>query len=141
MHNREALQLNGSFLDRGGDSNTTNGNYGTVPGGYQNHALGIDNAARALRFYSPNNSGTYASAHFSSFQARMQTANIVYTLPTSMPLAGEVLTATPGTAPNVLLSWDSVTGAGSSANFWKITGNSAVPPPTNYLGTQDSEAF
>jgi hypothetical protein len=99
----------------------------------------VDGSARKLQFFSPNSSLTYTGAKYSSFQAGSQTANIEYTLPLAMPIAGQVLTATPGTAPAVALSWTTPTSGGAAG--WLLTGNSATTSGTNYLGTNDNQAF
>ncbi len=102
----------------------------------------IDNKARQLRFYQPNTDTAYpATSYYSSFQAGSQAQNIAYTLPTTLPSPGQVLTATAVTSPKVTLAWtDSGAGGGGGAG-WLLHGNSSVPPPSFYLGTNDSEAF
>ena len=105
----------------------------------------IDNTARQLRFYEPNTDTAYVGTNFSSFQAGGQLGNIIYTLPTAVPVAGQFLKAATVTgSTNVGLSWDTVTGSGGGGGGtagWLLTGNSTTSPPTNYLGTIDSAAF
>ncbi|MFN8361135.1 MAG: hypothetical protein U0264_14570 [Candidatus Kapaibacterium sp.] len=69
----------------------------------------IDNAARELRFYEANASTTYAGANYTSFKAGTQAADLIYTLPTTAPTAGQVLTSSGGGTST--LSWSSVGAA------------------------------
>ncbi|MBI3258339.1 MAG: hypothetical protein HYZ54_02490, partial [Ignavibacteriae bacterium] len=73
----------------------------------------IDNSARGLRFYEANSSGTFAGANYTSFKAGAQTSDINYTLPLSIPSAGNkgVLT----TDNTGALTWQSFpTGGGQN---------------------------
>ncbi len=100
----------------------------------------VDDTARQVRFYAPNHNFMYSGADYSSFQAGTQTGNINYTLPDTLPSAHQFLEAKSITGTNVQLAWDTVTGSGGAAG-WALHGNSSVPSPSFYLGTQDSEAF
>lgn len=96
-----------------------------------------DNTARQLRFYEPNSSATYTGTNYSSILATAQTADIIYTLPSSQPSLNQVLTATSisGAGPyNISLSWAAPSVSGSFVNY-----NTATPQNTativggNYL--------
>lgn len=71
----------------------------------------ISNSGTAgqLRFQEPNGGGT----SYSAFQAGSQSANFVYTLPTTIPTANQVLTASSVSAPNVTLSWTTASSSGT----------------------------
>ncbi len=95
-----------------------------------------DNTARELQFYSPNSSGTYAGAHYTSFVAGAQANNITYTLPTAQPSANQVLAAATitGSGPyNVTLGWQTP----GAASGWVLTGNSVTGTDgvNNLIGT------
>jgi hypothetical protein len=90
----------------------------------------IDNSARGLRFYKANASNNYVGANYTSFKAGAQLADINYTLPISIPTAGNkgVLT----TDNTGTLAWQSfpsgsgqnvVTGVGVATRiaFWSTT--------------------
>jgi hypothetical protein len=99
-----------------------------------------DNTARQMRFYeaqNTNNAFPAAGINYSSFQAGAQSADFNYTLPTTIPTAGQVLTASAVAAPAVTLSWTSP-GAGSN---WALTGNSGTTVGTNFVGTTDEQAL
>lgn len=92
----------------------------------------ISNSGTAgqLRFQEPNGGGT----SYSAFQAGSQSANFVYTLPTTIPTANQVLTASSVSAPNVTLSWTTP----SSSSGWSLTGNAGTTVGTNFVGTTDA---
>lgn len=58
-----------------------------------------DNNARELRLFEPNQSGN----HFTAFKAAIQSADVIYTLPASAPLSGQVLSA--GSSTPHQLEW------------------------------------
>ncbi len=131
------------------DLSDSGGNYSNVAFfGNVNLMLGnVDTNARELQFYSPNagdHNFTPGSVFYSSFRAGTQSNNIRYTLPAANPAAGQVLSAsmvtphTGATPTEVTLTWSP---AGGDSAGWLLKGNAGAPPPTNYLGTQDSEAF
>ncbi|MBX7153313.1 MAG: hypothetical protein K1X91_00005 [Bacteriodetes bacterium] len=66
-----------------------------------------------------------------SFKAGAQTIDVDYTLPTSAPNAGNVLSST---AAGVL-SW---VDPAAVANAWSLSGNSGTNSTTNFLGTTDN---
>ena len=68
-----------------------------------NVLLSNSGTAAQLRFQEPNGGGT----SYSAFQAGAQSADFVYTLPTTIPTANQVLTASSVSAPNVTLTWAS----------------------------------
>jgi hypothetical protein len=114
--------------------------------GNVNMMLGnVDGTARQLKFYAPNTSYSYSGALYSSFQAGSQSGNIVYTLPMALPTAGQFLQANTVSGTDVALSWATPSGGGgdggSDSGAWLIAGNLGTAPPTNYIGTIDSEAF
>jgi len=94
-----------------------------------------DNSARALRFYGSNNTSNLSGAHYSSFKAGTQAANISYVLPLSQGAANSLLTndgsgnmswsslstlnipTGSGTANNLTV-WNSTTGLGASSNLY-----------------------
>jgi hypothetical protein len=95
------------------------------------------NQASQIRFYeAQSGTGTFpgGSTNYSSFQAGSQSADFNYTLPTTIPSAGQVLTASAVSAPAVTLSW-TTPGAGSN---WTLTGNSGTTAGTNFIGTTDA---
>ncbi len=113
--------------------------------GNVNMMLGnTDGEARALQFYSPNTKSYFnpsAAPYYSSFKAGAQLSNIYYTLPTAIPQAGQVLTATSVAHSSVVLDW---TTQGKQGAVWSSYGNNETDPlgPTfNYLGTADNHAF
>lgn len=79
-------------------------------------------AGKQLRFNEPS------GAEYSSFQAASQSANFNYTLPTTIPTANQVLTATSVSAPNVTLGWSTVSAGSSSFadNAFRITDDGDV---------------
>ncbi len=100
----------------------------------------LDNSARAIRFYAPGTNVNYSTRLYSAFLAGAQSATINYTLPTSQPIARQVLTATnvSGTGPfNVALGWTT----SDTAFAWNVAGNSGTTPGTNFLGTTDNQAM
>jgi len=103
-----------------------------------------NNTPSELRLYSAQNGGVNfpaASTHYSSFQSGIQSADFVYTLPTSQPSGNQVLVAAAvaGSGPySVTLGWASPSGSGSG---WGLTGNSGTTPTTNFLGTTDNQDF
>ncbi|MDP4233825.1 MAG: hypothetical protein Q8913_10740 [Bacteroidota bacterium] len=101
----------------------------------------VDGTARAIRFYEPNTNHLYGGAHYSSFRAAAQPGDILYTLPDTLPLPGEFLRAAIVTGDNVTLKWAPTNDSGGGLAGWLLTGNAGAPPPTNYLGTKDSQAF
>jgi hypothetical protein len=74
----------------------------------------IDNTARELRFYEANSSSTFGGANYTSFKAGNQGSDLIYTLPTTAPTAGQVLTSSGGTTST--LSWSSPSSAVTAAN-------------------------
>jgi hypothetical protein len=69
-----------------------------------------------------------------NIRAGAQTANITYTLPTTAPTAGQVLSS--DASGN--MSWAT---ALTSSSGWSTTGNASTTPSTNYIGTTDAQAF
>ncbi|MFN4768498.1 MAG: beta strand repeat-containing protein, partial [Candidatus Kapaibacterium sp.] len=67
-----------------------------------------------------------------NIQAGAQSANITYTLPTTAPTAGQLLSS--DASGN--MSW-----ANPSAASWTLTGNGSTNPSTNYIGTSDAVDF
>ncbi|MDP4289330.1 MAG: hypothetical protein Q8922_15555 [Bacteroidota bacterium] len=99
-----------------------------------------DNSSRAIRFFAPSTSLNYPARFYSSFAASSQSATINYTLPTSQPSANQVLSATAVTGAGpyaVTLGWTN----GGVGTDWNLTGNSGTTAGTNYVGTQDNQAF
>ncbi len=94
--------------------------------------LTIDTSAAStagqIQFYNP------ARTFSSTFKAGAQTANIDYTLPTSTPGSGYVLSST-GAG---VLSWVDPTTASTS---WQLSGNSGTNSSTNYIGTSDAQSL
>ncbi|GIV53724.1 MAG: hypothetical protein KatS3mg039_0242 [Candidatus Kapaibacterium sp.] len=86
----------------------------------------VRNQASQLRLYEPSGSGI----NYTAFQAQAQSADIVYTLPASIPAGGGLLQ----TDASGNLSWISSTGT-----FWSLTGNAATNPATQFLGTSDAQ--
>jgi hypothetical protein len=101
----------------------------------------LDNTGTAgeLRFREPSGSGT----NYTAFRAGAQAANLTYTLPTTAPTAGQLLSS--DASGN--LSW-----ASAAASGWGLTGNAtdasgfgATPlgqpfssyPGTEYIGTSN----
>ena len=64
-----------------------------------------NNAARAVKFYSPQTSMIYSGAKYSSFEAQAQVANIRYILPATLPTAGQHLAASVVAGSTVTLAW------------------------------------
>ena len=64
-------------------------------------------AASLLRFYEPNSStGAFPNgAHYTSFQAGVQTADIEYILPVTAGTVGQQLTVSAVTGSQVTLGW------------------------------------
>lgn len=70
------------------------------------------NSAGQLRYYEPSASGT----NYTGFTAGVMGSDIIYTLPTTAPTAGQVLTA--GATPTTL-QWSSVAG-GAADTLWFV---------------------
>jgi hypothetical protein len=99
-----------------------------------------DNAPSQLRFYSDyNTSGAFPNtAKYTSFQAPTAlAADIQYVLPGTSGNVGDQLTVSAIAGSQVTLGW---AGAGG-ATPWSITGNTGTTPGTNYIGTNDDQAF
>jgi hypothetical protein len=75
------------------------------------------NAAGALHFYEPSSSGT----NYTGFTAAAMASNIVYTLPTTAPATGQVLTA--GATPTSL-EWSTV-AVSSPDTLWYVGGGTS----------------
>jgi|GEM_PF-2692198 len=90
----------------------------------------VNNAAKALSFYSPNSSLTYSGAFYTSFKAGVQSANINYILPLTAPTSTNTILTSDATGN---LSWSS-----TNALAWTKTGNSGTSATTNFLGTTDA---
>ncbi|KXB96825.1 MAG: hypothetical protein AA908_10165 [Chlorobi bacterium NICIL-2] len=86
----------------------------------------VRNQASQLRLYEPSGSGI----NYTAFQAQAQSADIVYTLPASIPAGGGLLQ----TDASGNLSWISSTGT-----FWSLTGNAGTNPSSQFLGTSDAQ--
>src|SRR6185437_2764330 len=85
-----------------------------------------------------------ATTHYSSFASQAQSADINYLLPSSAPLANQVLTANSisGTGPyTITMVWATPTGSGGGGTGWALTGNTSTVDGTNYLGTTDNVPF
>lgn len=81
--------------------------------------------------------GTGASTISSGAQG---TTTINYVLPTSLPTAGQQLTASAitGTGPyNIAMSWAPAGSSGGSSG-WSLTGNAGTTAGTNFVGTTDN---
>jgi len=65
----------------------------------------VNNSARSIRFYSPNNSLTFSGANFTSLKAAPQAANINYTWPPAIGATGSLLFASNTTGTNSQLAW------------------------------------
>ena len=117
--NNDLFQVNAAGAIAAATGITTNGNILINPS--------ASNVAGQLQLRNPE--GTFQSV----FQAGAQTANITYTLPTTAPTAGQVLSS--DASGN--MSW--VTGGGSSG--WALTGNASINPATQFIGTTDAQAF
>jgi trimeric autotransporter adhesin len=88
----------------------------------------VNNTARALRFYSPNTSLSYAAtAYYTSFKAGTQAANINYTLPLSAPSASNSALLSDASGN---LSWSTL-----NSLSWSLTGNSSTVDGTHFIGT------
>ncbi|MBL7997738.1 MAG: hypothetical protein JNL32_03775, partial [Candidatus Kapabacteria bacterium] len=75
-----------------------------------------------------------------NLQAGAQTANITYTLPTSLTPSGTSAAGVMMTDGSGNLSW--VTPAGlAGASSWALTGNSGTTFNTNYIGTTDATSL
>ena len=89
----------------------------------------VDGAARALRFYEPNNSSTYSSSYYTSFKAGALSANVNYVLPTAQGSASTYLTNdgsgnlswTNSSSSGVCYSVVTESSFGSSQNNLKLT--------------------
>ncbi|MCS6837575.1 MAG: hypothetical protein NZ480_01895 [Bdellovibrionaceae bacterium] len=97
-----------------------------------------DNTARQLRFYVPttNNLG---AANYTAFRAATsQSANIIYTLPSSLTPSSSVASGVLQSDASGNLSWVSPTAL-VGVNSWSISGNSGTNPTSNFLGTIDNQ--
>jgi len=86
----------------------------------------VRNQASQLRFYEPSSAGI----NYTAFQAPSLASDIVYTLPSSIPIGGGFL-QTDGSGN---LSWNN--GSGS---FWSLTGNASTNPANHFIGTTDAQ--
>ncbi len=96
----------------------------------------VDNTARELRFFEPNNSLTYTGTNFSSIKAGTQSADILYTLPIAQPTTNQVLTATAitGTGPyNITLGWADNGSGNGSVIYGPTTLQATLTPRTTPL--------
>jgi len=75
------------------------------------------------------------STGYSTIRAGNQgTTTINYILPTALPTANQVLTASSVAGSDITLGW------GNGLN-WTLTGNASTNPSTNFLGTTDAQDF
>ena len=93
--------------------------------------------ASAIRLFEPNGTtGNFpGTTHYTSFEADSQAANIVYLLPDTAGVDGDVLTVRSVSGERVTLDW----GAGGGGSGWDLTGNAGTNPATNFLGTTDNQ--
>ncbi len=80
-----------------------------------------------------------AGTEYTSFRAQAQTANIVYTLPASLPTVGQVLEASAVSGSDVTTAWvtPSGGGGGSSQTVVRNTANVGTADETNYTAVTD----
>ncbi len=75
------------------------------------------------------------STGYSTIRAGNQGATTInYILPTALPTANQVLTASSVAGSDITLGW------GNGLN-WTLTGNASTNPSTNFLGTTDAQDF
>lgn len=104
-----------------------------VAGGASNVRLTLSNAAAVVTV---NNGGELRLAEaspgtdYSSFKVGIQTGNISYTLPTSLPTANQVLTATTVGGTDVTLGW---TSSGSSSTTSAMGADFNIPDGDDVL--------
>ena len=106
-----------------------------------------DNTAHQLRFYEAQAStGTFPAAgtNYTSFRAGIQTANINYTLPTTLMPTSTIETGVLQTDGSGTLSWINIDSlVNKSGSFWSLAGNTGTTPGTgagqNYIGTSDAQ--
>lgn len=91
--------------------------------------LNNNNIAGKLLFGDPNGGGAF----YTSFEAKSQTASIIYTLPAAQGATNTVL-RNDGAGS---LSWASVASLGA----WTLTGNAGTSPVNNFIGTTDAADF
>jgi hypothetical protein len=77
------------------------------------------NTSSELRYYEPSASGT----NYTGFKAGVMGGDILYTLPTTAPTAGQVLTA--GATPTTL-EWSTVAGAAADTLWFVGAGTSSL---------------
>ncbi|MBU3742467.1 MAG: hypothetical protein FGM24_09320 [Candidatus Kapabacteria bacterium] len=115
-----------------------NGNYTATIGDNSNTATHLKghlhltypaNSATApeLRLFEPSTSG----ANYTALKAQAQTANITYTLPSTAPTTGQMLSST----SDGTMSWASGLTASTG---WSTTGNQGLSASTNFLGSIDN---
>ncbi|HLP28352.1 MAG TPA: hypothetical protein VK147_06900 [Candidatus Didemnitutus sp.] len=81
-----------------------------------------------------------AGTEYTSFRAQAQTANIVYTLPASLPTVGQVLEASAVSGSDVTTAWVTPSGGGGGGNSHTIvrsTANVGSADETNYTTISD----
>lgn len=94
----------------------------------------VNNSARQVRFYEPNNGDlTYTSVNFSSFTAGSQSADINYTLPLSIGSTGSILISGNTSGNSSQMSWLAPGGNGSIL----YSAGSSI----GYTGTPNSGEF
>ncbi|MBK7986736.1 MAG: hypothetical protein IPK11_07440 [Ignavibacteria bacterium] len=93
-----------------------------------------DNTAHELRMYEASGSGS----NFTAFKAGVQSADIVYTLPTSAGSNGQVLT----TNGSGVLSWTTASGGGGLTHFTesRTTSSPNATVPVHQLAATGTEA-
>ncbi len=94
----------------------------------------VRNQASTLRFYERSGAG---GNNYTEFRAQDQSADITYTLPSSLTPTTTVAAGLLQTDASGNLSWVSPTSL--VANSWSLTGNSGTNPATNFLGTTDAQ--
>lgn len=117
----------------------------------------VNNTARQLRFYEPNNGDlTYSAANFTSFAAGAQGSNINYVTPLTIGSTGSIMVSSNTTGNTLQMSW---LNPGSNGNVltivggipswqniaagWLLSGNLGTTAwngtSGNFLGTTDNQ--
>ena len=130
--------FNGDSLESVGRITGVAGLSGIAYFGNVNMMIGnVDSVARQLQFFGPNTDDNYGSgAKYTAFRAPLMDSDVLYTLPKAQGATNSVLT-NDGTGQ---LAWDTLPPERDTTE-WLLDGNHGTAPPTNFLGTTDSNSL